>query len=200
MAYEWLLSCPKRHVPCVEMLGAMDIQNEQIVKSMNSRKKYDGGFTLIEVLIVVAIVSIGATLAIPSYRDWNSRYQLREAITTIQSNLMLARMAAMNRNRVVNVNFNVVAGQVTVNVLDASGSGVVPAATMLGHVTTVDVANAAGTFVVPGAISFNSRGLRQGGQAAQPQVVRVTNDQGLVYSAAVTPGGKVRWCPAASCS
>ena len=167
---------------------------------MNSRNKYEGGFTLIEILIAVAIISVGATLAIPSYRDWNSRYQLREAITTIQSNLMLARMAAMNRNRVVNVNFDVAAGQVTMNVQDASGSGVLPSATMMGHVTTIDVANAAGTFVTPGAISFNSRGLRQGGQVAQPQVVRVTNDQGLVYSAAVTPGGKVRWCPIATCS
>lgn len=189
-----------RHVPCVVLSGAMGAQNGQIVKSMNSRNKYEGGFTLIEILIAVAIISVGATLAIPSYRDWNSRYQLREAITTIQSNLMLARMAAMNRNRVVNVNFDVAAGQVTMNVQDASGSGVLPSATMMGHVTTIDVANAAGTFVTPGAISFNSRGLRQGGQVAQPQVVRVTNDQGLVYSAAVTPGGKVRWCPIATCS
>jgi prepilin-type N-terminal cleavage/methylation domain-containing protein len=179
---------------------AMGVYNAQIMGSMNSRNKYEAGFTLLEIVIVVAIISVGATLAIPSYSDWNSRYQLRDAITTIQSNLMLARMAAMNRNRVVNVNFNVVAGQVTVNVQDASGSGVLPAATMMGHVTTIDVANSAGNFVTPGAISFNPRGLRQGGQAAQPQVVRVTNDRGLVYSAAVTPGGKVRWCSTATCS
>jgi prepilin-type N-terminal cleavage/methylation domain-containing protein len=167
---------------------------------MHGRKNREGGFTLIEILIAVAILSIGATLAIPSYLSWNSRYQLREAITTIQSNLMLARMAAMNRNRVVNVNFTLASGMVTVSSLDASSVSVLPPATMMAHVTAVAVANSAGTFVTPGVISFNSMGLRNGGPAALPQVVRVTNDKGQVFSAAVTPGGKVRWCPAATCS
>jgi Tfp pilus assembly protein FimT len=151
-------------------------------------------------MIAVAILSIGASFAIPSYLDWNSRYQLREAITTIQSNLMMARMAAMNRNKVVNVNFTLASGQVTVSSLDASSVSVLPPATMMAHVTAVAVANSAGTFVTPGVISFNSMGLRNGGPAALPQVVRVTNDKGQVFSAAVTPGGKVRWCPAATCS
>jgi prepilin-type N-terminal cleavage/methylation domain-containing protein len=167
---------------------------------MLGRKNREGGFTLIEVLIAVAILSIGTTLAIPSYLSWNSRYQLREAITTIQSNLMLARMAAMNRNMVVNVNFTLTSGQVTVNSLDSSNVSVLPPATMMGHVTAVAVTNSSGTFVTPGVISFNSLGLRNGGPAALPQVVRVTNDKGQVFSAAVTPGGKVRWCPMATCS
>lgn len=167
---------------------------------MLERKNREGGFTLIEILIAVAILSIGASLAIPSYLDWISRYQLREAITTIQSNLMMARMAAMNRNKVVNVNFTLTSGQVTVNSLDSSNASVLPPTTMMGHVTAVDVTNSAGTFVTPGVISFNSLGLRNGGPAALPQVVRVTNDKGQVFSAAVTPGGKVRWCPMATCS
>ena len=112
---------------------------------MHGRKNREGGFTLIEILIAVAILSIGATLAIPSYLSWNSRYQLREAITTIQSNLMLARMAAMNRNKVVNVNFTLASGQVTISSLDASSVSVLPPATMMAHVTAVEVANSAGT-------------------------------------------------------
>ena len=167
---------------------------------MPGQKYRESGFTLIEILIAVAILSIGASFAIPSYLDWVSRYQLREAITTIQSNLMLARMAAMNRNKVVNVNFALTSGQVTVNSLDSTNASVLPTATMMGHVTAIDVTNSAGTFVTPGVISFNSLGLRNGGPAALPQVVRVTNDKGQVYSAAVTPGGKVRWCLIATCS
>ena len=186
--------------PLREGTGAMGVPRPKRVDCLLGRKRREGGFTLIEILIAVAILSIGVSLAIPSYLDWNSRYQLREAITTIQSNLMMARMAAMNRNRVVNVNFALTSGQVTVNSLDSSNVSVLPPSTMMGHVTAIDVTNSAGTFATPGVISFNSLGLRNGGPAAQTQVVRVTNDRGLVFSAAVTPGGKVRWCPVATCS
>lgn len=162
--------------------------------------KFEEGFTLIELMIAVAILSIGVSLAIPSYSEWNARYQLRDAITTIQSNLMLARMTAMNRNRVVNANFDVTGNQVVMNLRDSTGATVLPQTAMKGHVKAIDVKNAAGTYATPGTISFNSLGLRQGGELGKTQIVRVTNDRGLVYSAAVTPGGKVRWCPMATCS
>lgn len=56
------------------------------------------GVTLIEVVIVVVIVSILFSLAIPSYRNWIQSAQIRTAAESIQNGLQLARAEAVSRN------------------------------------------------------------------------------------------------------
>lgn len=61
------------------------------------------GFTLVEMLIVIAIIAIATSLGIPSYRTWVQNTQIRNAAESIQNGLQRARAEAIGLN--TNVEF-----------------------------------------------------------------------------------------------
>jgi len=74
---------------------------------MTSNKR---GVTLLELVVVFAIIAIGAVLAVPNMGPWIANYRLRTATRDITSTLRVAQMRAVSNNVDYRVSFNAGAG------------------------------------------------------------------------------------------
>ncbi len=70
---------------------------------MRRRKRPSGGFTLTELMVVVAIVAVLAAIGAPSFRDMLLNQRLATAAQAFSAALSLARMEAIQRAQSVRV-------------------------------------------------------------------------------------------------
>ena len=169
------------------------LQNQRLMKPAH-------GFTMIELMVVVAIVGIIVTLVVPIYTQWHARTQLRQAITEINNDMALARMAAMNRNQSVTVSVTLASSRVSVATADVSGSQVLPSKTMYVHVIGASSIPAPTPSTNPIMVTFSPRGLRTSATGTAMQLITLSNTYGVQYSIGVAQSGKAKWCPAAVCT
>ena len=66
----------------------------------------NSGFTMIEVMVVIAIIAILAGVGIPAFVRWLPNYRLKSAATDIFSNMQLAKMEAIKANSNFTILFN----------------------------------------------------------------------------------------------
>lgn len=152
---------------------------------MHMFKTNQAGFTLIEIMIAVAIVGIGVGLAIPNYLRWNAQSQLRQATSEIATQLTLARMAGMNRNRSVDVTVQKSGEAVHISAVSpSSGAVVIGDKSFPANVTSV--------IGSPVMVSFTSMGVRTSGGTAM-QTIGLCDTYGDQYSVTIIPSGKVNW-------
>ena len=88
------------------------------------RREKNQGFTLIELVVVLAILGIMVAIAVPNFKQYMFQRRLNGAARQIMSDLMSARMKAITQNRKVKVFISGNNHQYTV-CDDANGDGTV---------------------------------------------------------------------------
>jgi prepilin-type N-terminal cleavage/methylation domain-containing protein len=167
------------------------------------------GFTLLEMMIVVAIVAFGTVLIVPAFTQWISRYQMSQASSELAGSLNLARMAAKNRNAPVTATF-VKAGDGTFSVTFGAGLSAVtlPAFVNGGSMTQVTNLGPPPTTAVTdfyaasagnvATVQFSPQGVRSAGGLGDQTFVLQTA-QGLAHTIVIGLSGKVRHCAMSTC-
>ncbi len=63
------------------------------------RARAESGFTMVEMMIVIAIISILILAVTDSYRSWSRRYRAENSVKEMYANLMDARARALQKKR-----------------------------------------------------------------------------------------------------
>ncbi len=141
------------------------------------------GFTLVEIMIVAAIIGISAAVAVPNFMTMYARHELYQTTTSLYNRLVFARSAAISRNAMM----------VATPTNLPSGEGQVTFTAPLG----IQIFPLKVRFVLPlpaQPIGFTPRGLSTTPLATQTIQLQSVRDPNLIYSISLAPSGKVAWC------
>jgi prepilin-type N-terminal cleavage/methylation domain-containing protein len=202
----------------------------QMIRTMRmiAKSKSEAGFTLIEVMVAVAIIGILAAFAIPNYLAWNSKAKLRDATALVAGDINLARVSAINQGSNVTVTVcyqtatcpaapNPTPAQVTVFFRNAAGADLMPYVTLDPLIALTNASNSAVTS--PQDVQFSPVGIRRflgtnannlcitntgaytGCAIGNAQVFNFRNtDRNLNYRIVIGPSGKSTWCYSSTCA
>ncbi|CAN2040568.1 type IV fimbrial biogenesis protein FimT [Candidatus Magnetomoraceae bacterium gMMP-15] len=70
------------------------------------KKKKQAGMTLIELIVVIAILAVLIGVAVPNFMVWLPEYKLKDAARDMLSTMQLARLRAVKENANVIVDFS----------------------------------------------------------------------------------------------
>jgi len=121
-------------------------------------KKRESGFTLIEMLVVIAILVILLAMAIPGFSVWLPNYKLRGAAQDLYSNMQNAKMEAIKANGEYKMEFFPASGTYKMT----SPSGTVQTVTLSDYGYGITYSDPEGVDAVTysgDSVTFTSRGM-----------------------------------------
>jgi type IV fimbrial biogenesis protein FimT len=171
-----------------------------VLSSLHSMSKFKG-FSLVELMVAIAMIGILLAFGIPSYRTWIQNTQIRTGAESILNGIQRARSEALTRNTPVTFTLGANTAWTVQCVTAAKCADLVPPvapaagqidARQNGEGTSADISvNAVGGNFV----TFNNLGIRTAG------LTQVTVDNTAMAAAdsrelnvTVGPSGVVRMC------
>lgn len=156
------------------------------LRTVRRREEGQGGFTLLEIMVVVSIVGIASALSVPNFLQMYARHELYQTTTSLYNRLIFARSAAISRNAmIVATPANLPSGQGQVTFTAPLSSEAFPP--NVGFVLPLPAQ----------PIGFTPRGLSTSPQATQTIQLQSLRNPNLVYSVSLAPSGKISWCSVA---
>ena len=139
------------------------------------RMRNDAGVTLMEIMIIVAIMAILTMVSVPNISRWISSHRLSSTAQQIASEMQLARAKAVSERQ--NINFAIVTGMGFYATYQYSPGG------QLKHCThSVTISGVSGD----NPIVFNSRGM-----ASNDTNISLINEKGMTKAVNVNVAGRV---------
>jgi prepilin-type N-terminal cleavage/methylation domain-containing protein len=142
------------------------------------------GFTLIELVVAMAVLVILAAAALPAYRDFFERYRVRGAVDDVTTVIASARAAAVKADRDVSISFGGTTSQWCVGAMAAAEpAGGAPVA----NAAACACATNAAACMAGGQPMIVALGAHQGvSMAGLPNAFVIDSKLGLVQPAGTT--------------
>jgi len=71
---------------------------------LNHKKEH--GFSIVDVMITLAIAGIISVASIPSLKQWSRNYNVQSAATDLYAHMQVAKLGAVKENKSWTINFN----------------------------------------------------------------------------------------------